>query len=130
MGRTAAVKSSEVENTVETAPMVIVKDEPKEIIVKDEPVQKVVLSLEKRIAKVEELNIVIEKWRRLNEAKVNLNGFRLGADGLSSTVILKDASGKEFKTSHNIVVETVLKTVLDVLVAKIAEVELQIDFME
>ena len=130
MGRAAAVKSSEVENTVETAPMVIVKDEPKEIIVKDEPVQKVVLSLEKRIAKVEELNIVIEKWRRLNEAKVNLNGFRLGADGLSSTVILKDASGKEFKTSHNIVVETVLKTVLDVLVAKIAEVELQIDFME
>jgi hypothetical protein len=75
------------------------------------------------------LNIAINKWRKLNEARRNLNGFKIGADGLSSTVVIKDVSGQEFKTSHNIVVETVLKTVKEVLDAKIAEVEEQINFV-
>ena len=59
-----------------------------------------------------------------------LDGFKLGADGLSSTVIIRDVSGQEFKTSHNIVVETVLKSVQEILDVKIAEVEKQIDFAE
>ena len=87
-----------------------------------------ILSLEKRIQKVQELSIVIDKWRKLNEAKKNLTGFKLGADGLSSTVIIRDVTGQEFKTSHNIVIETVLATVLEVLNSKIAEVEQQINF--
>lgn len=89
-----------------------------------------VLSLEKKLQKVEQLNIVIRKWKRLNEAKNNLDGFKLGSDGLSSTVIIKDASGQEFKTSHNIVVETVLKSVQGILETKIAEVEQQINFAD
>ena len=97
-------------------------------VVKTEKVENPILSLEKRIQKVEELNIVIEKWRKLGEAKKNLNGFKLGSDGLSSTVVIKDVSGQEFKTSHNIVVETVLSTVKEVLDSKIAEVEEQINF--
>jgi hypothetical protein len=87
-----------------------------------------VLTLEKRIQKVEELNIIIEKWRKLNEAKKNLTGFQLGNDGLSSTITLKDAAGREFKTSHNLVVTTVLETLQHVLDEKIIEVEAQIDF--
>ena len=98
-------------------------------VVKETKVENAILSLEKRIQKVEELNIVIDKWRKLNEARKNLNGFKLGADGLSSTVVIKDVSGQEFKTSHNIVVETVLKTVKEVLDAKIQEVEDQINFI-
>jgi hypothetical protein len=98
-------------------------------LVKETKVENAILSLEKRIRKVEELTIVIDKWRKLNEARRNLNGFKLGADGLSSTVAIKDVSGQEFKTSHNIVVETVLKTVKEVLDAKIAEVEEQINFV-
>ena len=104
-------------------------DNAKMEVKKNEPVQEnPILSLEKRIQKVEELSIVIEKWRKLGEAKKNLNGFKLGADGLSSTVIIRDVSGQEFKTSHNIVVETVLATVQGVLDEKIAEVEEQINF--
>lgn len=102
--------------------MEILKPEPK----KENPV----LSLEKRIQRVQELNILIDKWRKLGEARKNLTGFKLGSDGLSSTVIIKDASGQEFKTSHNIVVETVLKSVKEVLDEKITEVELQINFGE
>ena len=96
--------------------------------VESSKVENSILSLEKRIQKVEELTIVIDKWRKLNEARKNLNGFKLGADGLSSTVIIKDVSGQEFKTSHQIVVETVLKSVMEVLDAKIQEVEEQINF--
>jgi hypothetical protein len=107
--------------TEQKAQMEVVKDSPK--------VENAILSLEKRIQKVEELTIVIDKWRKLNEARKNLNGFKLGADGLSSTVVIKDVSGQEFKTSHNIVVETVLKTVKEVLDAKITEVEEQINFV-
>jgi len=91
-------------------------------------VENPVLTLEKRIQKVEELNIVIEKWRKLGEAKKNLTGFQLGNDGLSSTITLKDAAGREFKTSHNLVVTTVLSTLQEVLDEKIAEVEEQINF--
>jgi len=87
-----------------------------------------VLTLEKRIQKVEQLNIVIEKWRKLGEAKKNLTGFQLGNDGLSSTITLKDAAGREFKTSHNLVVTTVLSTLQEVLDTKISEVEEQINF--
>ncbi len=103
-------------------------DTAKMEVVKNSKIENSILSLEKRIQKVEELNIVIDKWRKLGEAKKNLNGFKLGADGLSSTVIIRDVSGQEFKTSHNIVVETVLKTVQGVLDEKISEVEEQINF--
>ena len=77
---------------------------------------------------MEALNIIIDKWRKLNEAKKNLTGFKLGSDGLNSTVIIRDVSGQEFKTSHNIVVETVLKSVQGVLEEKIVEVKKQIAF--
>jgi hypothetical protein len=116
----SAVKTNG-QSTEQKTKLEVVKDSPK--------VENAILSLEKRIQKVEELNIVIDKWRKLNEARKNLNGFKLGADGLSSTVVIKDVSGQEFKTSHNIVVETVLKTVKEVLDAKITEVEDQINFI-
>ena len=120
MSQTSAVKTNG-QPTEQKAKMEVVKEQPSKV-------ENAILSLEKRIQKVEELNIVIDKWRKLNEARKNLNGFKLGADGLSSTVIIKDVSGQEFKTSHNIVVETVLKTVKEVLDSKIQEVEDQINF--
>ena len=64
---------------------------------KQSTVENAILSLEKRIQEVEELNIVIEKWRKLNEAKRNLTGFKLGSDGLSSTVVVRDVSGRSSK---------------------------------
>jgi len=104
-------------------------NEPKMEVVKNETkVENAILSLEKRIQKVQELNIVIEKWRKLNEAKQNLNEFKLGNDGLSSTITIRDSAGREFKTSQNIVFTTVLETVQKVLDEKIAETEEQINF--
>ena len=120
MGNASTAKTNGKAATEVNAVMEVVKTEPK--------VVNPILSLEKRIQRIQELNILIEKWRKLGEARKNLTGFKLGADGLSSTVIIKDASGQEFKTSHNIVVETVLKSVKEVLDEKITEVESQINF--
>jgi len=104
-----------------TPEMEVVKHES---VVKENPI----LSLEKRIQKVQNLGIVIEKWKKLNDVKQNLSELQLGNDGLSSTITLKDVSGSEFKTSRNIVVSTVLESVQAVLDQKIVEVEAQINF--
>lgn len=119
------VKVEKTNGQSKEAKMEVKKSEPQ---VTQNPVENAILSLEKRIQKVEELNIVIEKWRKLNEAKKNLTGFQLGNDGLSSTITLKDAAGREFKTSHNLVVTTVLDTLQKVMDEKIGEVEEQINF--
>jgi len=111
--------------TEEKAVMEVVKTEPSNSAKLGE---NAILSLEKRIQKVQELNIVIDKWRKLQEARKNLNEFKLGNDGMNSTIIIRDAAGREFKTSQSIVFTTVLQTVQQVLDEKIAETEVQIDF--
>ena len=108
--------------TEEKAAMEVLKPEVK----KENPV----LSLEKRIQRVQELNIVIEKWRKLSEARQNLNEFKLANDGLSNAITIKDASGREFKTNQPIVYNAVIKAVQEVLDEKIAETEVQINFGE
>ncbi len=65
---------------------------------------------------------------KLNEAKKNLTGFKLENDGLSSTITLRNAAGREFKTNHNLVVTTVLDTLQKVMYERIAEVVEQINF--
>lgn len=119
-----AQKSNGKAATEEKAVMEVVKTEQQQV----KPAENAVLSLEKRIEKVQELNIVIDKWRKLQEARKNLNEFKLGNDGMNSTIIIRDAAGREFKTSQSIVFTTVLQTVQQVLDEKIAETEVQIDF--
>jgi len=55
---------------------------------------------------VEDLNMIIEEWRKLTDTSRNLQTFSLGADGMGATVFLLDASGKEFKTSNTPVVSS------------------------
>ncbi len=111
--------------TEEKAVMEVVKTESPN---STKTAENAILSLEKRIQKVSELNIVIDKWRKLQEARKNLNEFKLGNDGMNSSIIIRDAAGREFKTSQTIVFTTVLQTVQQVLDEKIAETEVQIDF--
>jgi len=85
-------------------------------------------NLNQRIEKVEELNITIAKWRSLQVARKGITNFRLGADGLSSTLSLKDADGQPFTTSNPVVVEAALAHIRQVLNEKIAEAENEINF--
>jgi C4-type Zn-finger protein len=89
-----------------------------------------VLTLEQKLEKVDELNRIIAKYQRLMDARKNLNTFKIGSDGLNLTIIIKDASGQEFKTSHNVVVETVLSTVRQILNERISDVEKDINFSD
>ena len=95
---------------------------------KEEKAVPEVPSLEKRIQKVEDLSMLIERWRKLSETRRNLQTFSLGADGLGATMFLRDASGKEFKTSNTPVVSAVIGEIKSTLDSKIKEVEEQIKF--
>jgi hypothetical protein len=108
-----------------------VAEQPKtslEVVKKDEKAVVEVPSLEKRIQKVEDLSMLIEKWRKLTETSRNLQTFSLGADGMGATVFLRDASGKEFKTSNTPVVSAVMDEIKSTLDEKIKEVEDLIKF--
>jgi hypothetical protein len=112
---------------IEEATAVVVEEEVKEVV---KPAEKVapVITLDRRIEKVEELNITIAKWRGLQAARKGLTNFRLGTDGLSSTLTLKDADGQPFSTSNPVVVEAALQHIRQVLNEKIAEAETEINF--
>jgi hypothetical protein len=122
MSNAATAKSNGAASTRNEATMEVLKPEAK--------VQNAILSLEKRIQKVTELNIVIDKWRKLSEARQNLNEFKLANDGLSNAIVIKDSSGREFKTNQPIVYNAVIKAVQEVLDDKISETELQINFAD
>ena len=134
--------------TVETATMTVVKEIPangKSLVIEEAVAEVVkeevktpapapvikpvpVLTLEQKLEKIDELNRIIAKYQRLQEARKNLNTFKIGSDGLNLTIVIKDASGQEFKTSHNIVVETVLSSVRQILNERISDVEKDITF--
>jgi len=109
---------------VEVEAVVAAVDVPEPVvltIVKPEPV--VVprkLSLDERIQKVEDLSLLIDRYRILNESRRKLQTFQLGADGLSSSIQLRDAAGNEFRTSNSAVMKRTLDT-------KVREVEDLID---
>ena len=97
-------------------------------IVKPEPViapRK--LSLDERIQKVEDLSLLIDRYRILNESRRKLQTFQLGADGLSSSIQLRDAAGNEFRTSNSAVINTVIDEMKRTLDTKVKEVEDLID---
>ena len=97
-------------------------------VVKPEPVtvpRK--LSLDERIQKVEDLSLLIDRYRILNESRRKLQTFQLGADGLSSSIQLRDAAGNEFRTSNSAVINTVIDEMKRTLDAKVREVEDLID---
>jgi hypothetical protein len=119
---TASAAKTKSQNGDSKAPKLEVKKNQKPEQVNE------ILAIEKRIQKVEELTIVIEKWRKLTEARKNMKSFSLGNDGLSATIRLVDATGREFKTSHNQVVTTVIETVLNELDKSISLTEQQINF--
>lgn len=99
-----------------------------EVVKNKEQAAPEVLPLDKRIQRVEDLSMLIDKWRKLTETRRNLETFNLGADGMGATVFLRDAGGKEFKTSNSPVVAAVTEEIKSTLDGKIKEVEAQIQF--
>jgi hypothetical protein len=112
-----------IELTSEPAPEVI--PSPVAIIVKEEPRR---LTLDEKIQRVEDLTLLIERFRSLAESRRKLQTFQIGADSMSSTILLRDSAGNEFKTSNSSVITTVIDSMKQILDVKVREVETQINF--
>ena len=96
-------------------------------IVKNEAEEPRRLSLDEKIQRVEDLTLLIDRWRTLNESRRKLQTFQIGADSLSSVILLKDAAGNEFKTSNSSVITSVIDEMKRTLDVKVRECEEQIN---
>ncbi len=92
-------------------------------IVKEEPVEVRKLTLDEKIQKVEDLSLMIDRWRTLSDSRRKLQTFQIGADSLSSTILLKDGAGNEFRTSNSTVITSVIDEMKRTLDVKVKEVE-------
>jgi hypothetical protein len=92
-------------------------------IVKEEPVEVRKLTLDEKIQKVEDLSLMIDRWRTLSDSRRKLQTFQIGADTLSSTILLKDGAGNEFRTSNSTVITSVIDEMKRTLDVKVREVE-------
>jgi hypothetical protein len=83
------VKGSNGTAPVEEAVAEVIKEEVKEVvkIPAPEPVPAPVpvLTMEQKLERVEELNKIIAKYQRLQEARKKLNTFKIGSEGLTLT---------------------------------------------
>jgi len=96
-------------------------------VVKNESEEVRKLTLDEKIQKVEDLTLMIERWRLLTESRRKLQTFHIGADSLSSVILLRDAAGNEFKTSNSSVITSVIDEMKKMLDLKVREVEQQIE---
>jgi len=115
--------------TYEAATMTVVKNQEPETVeaklIETEPG----LSLEQKIRKVEDLNLLIDKWHKLRESERSLQTFKLSGDGFSNQLVFRDMqNGQEFKTYNSAVITRVIGVIRDTLSEKLAEVEAQIRF--
>ena len=85
-----AVEEEKAIEPVQAPVMTVVKKELEEVPRK--------LSLDEKIQRVEDLTLMIDRWRTLSESRRKLQTFQIGADSLSSVILLRDAAGNEFKT--------------------------------
>lgn len=121
MGKSnVAEKTAPVAEVVEVSPVV-----PTMKVVKEEKVEEAArkLTLEERIQKVEDLSMLIDRWKTLNDSRRKLQTFQIGADSMSSVISLRDANGNEFKTSNSAVISSVIDEMKRTLDAKVHDVE-------
>ena len=92
-------------------------------VVKNVPEEPRKLSLDEKIQRVEDLTLLIDRWRTLNESRRKLQTFQIGADSLSSVILLRDAAGNEFKTSNSSVITSVIDEMKRTLDGKVKDCE-------
>lgn len=121
MGKSnVAEKTAPVAEVVESSPVVSTMT-----VVKEEKIEEATrkLTLEERIQRVEDLSMLIDRWKTLNDSRRKLQTFQIGADSLSSVISLRDANGNEFKTSNSAVISSVIDEMKRTLDVKVRDVE-------
>jgi hypothetical protein len=131
-----SANGKKLETVLDDALMTVVKNPEPEVapqaapvITPPTPAPEPELTLEQKIHKVEDLTMVIDKWRKLIDSPRNLQTFKLSTDGMSNNLRLIDTtSGHEFKTYNTFVISSELEVIRKTLDEKITDVELQIRF--
>ena len=102
---------------------------PTMTVVKEEKIEEAArkLTLEERIQRVEDLSMLIDRWKTLNDSRRKLQTFQIGADSMSSVISLRDSNGNEFKTSNSAVISSVIDEMKRTLDSKVHDVEAQIN---
>ena len=121
MGKTnVAEKTATVAEVIEVSQVV-----PTMTVVKEEKIEEAArkMTLEERIQRVEDLSMLIDRWKTLNDSRRKLQTFQIGADSLSSVISLRDANGNEFKTSNSAVISSVIDEMKRTLDTKVHDVE-------
>ena len=86
------------------------------------------LTLEQKIEKVENLKLLIEKIKILEDSRKKLNAFVIGSPQFGENIKLTDEHGNTFQTSNTEVLTKVIATIKDTLVEKIKDIETEIKF--
>ena len=129
MGKTnVAEKTAVAVEVVEEVKSVEVAAAPVMTVVKNEIEEPRRLTLDEKIQRVEDLTMLIDRWRTLNESRRKLQTFHIGADSMSSTILLRDSAGNEFKTSNSAVITSVIDEMKRTLDTKVRDCEDQINF--
>lgn len=118
---TAPKKETGAEAAPQRTAMTVIKEEPK-------PVQPKELTLEERIHKVENLQLMVSKRQRLLQTRIDLERFQISSNDFNCSMSLKDSDGNTFTTSFTPGIKKVvdfLKTSFD---ESIKTVEVQIKF--
>jgi len=92
------------------------------------PVPALVLSIEQKIEKVENLKTLIDKREKLEASRKKLSAFVVGTNNFNENIVLTDENGNTFKTSNSEVFTRVVSVINQTLVEKITEIEKQIEF--
>lgn len=130
MGKTNVVEKQAIvaAEVVEKVKTVEAAATPVMTVMRNESEEPRKLNLEEKIQRVEDLTLLIERWRTLNESRRKLQTFQIGADSMSSTILLRDSSGNEFKTSNSAVITYVIEEMKRTLDSKVRDCEEQINF--
>lgn len=117
---TAPKKENPVAAPEKTA-MTVVKEDPK-------PVQPKELTLEERIHKVENLQLMVSKRQRLLQTRIELERFQISSNDFNCSMSLKDSDGNTFATSFTPGIKKVIDFLKSSFDESIKTVEVQIKF--
>ena len=124
-------------NKISSAPAVkqnghpIIPEKPAMIVVKKEviiPADPKDLSLEQKIQKVENLQLVVNKRAKLVQTRNEIERFQIASNDFNCNLQMKDSDGNTFSTSFTPGIKKVIEFLKTSFDASISEVETHIKF--
>ena len=128
-------KDGEISAGHSAAPLEELPEQPKSIVgtIIAEEIAKVippakVLSLDERINKVENLQLLVNKRTKLVEARRDLEKFQIGSNDFNCNFMLKDSEGNTFSTTFTPGIKKVIEFLKSSFDNSVEEIEEQITF--